>query len=480
MSADESHGKGKVRNIHLVGIGGAGMSGIAEVLHNLGYRVSGSDRKASAVTAQLAAQGMNIREGHAAGNVAGSDVVVFSSAVTGNNVELAAARRQGIPVLSRAEMLAELMRFHHGVAIAGTHGKTTTTSLIASLLADGGLDPTYVIGGLLNRTGSSARLGAGRHLVAEADESDGSFLHLQPVTAVVTNIDCDHLDAYEGSFALLQQKFLEFVHRLPFYGTAVWCLDDPLLRDLRPRFARPALAYGTAARADYQAQALAAQGNRVRFLVRTPDERQGLELESALPGRHNVLNALAAVAVAHHLGVPMETIAHSLRHFQGIARRCQVCGPLDIGGRKVLLIDDYAHHPVEIQATAEAVRQGWPGRRIVAVFQPHRYTRTQALFESFVRVLSLLEAVVLLDVYSAGEAAIPGADSASLYRALQLLGRNVPLYVGDRSELPEALPATIADGDVLLILGAGDISALAGELQGRFRAQDGGQGRADE
>jgi UDP-N-acetylmuramate--alanine ligase len=461
---------GRVRHIHMVGIGGAGMSGIAEVLHNLGYQVSGSDLRESATTRQLQSMGIRVLLGHDARHVNGSDVIVISSAVPDDNPEVRAARSQRIPVVPRAEMLAEIMRFRHGIAVAGTHGKTTTTSLVASLLAEGGLDPTYVIGGRLNSSGTHARLGGSRYLVAEADESDASFLHLQPVTAVVTNIDSDHLGTYGGSYESLAEVFLEFLHHLPFYGLAVLCMDDPGVRALLPRVAKPVLTYGIDHASDFMARDIRVAGRQMEFTVDRHGERGWLTARLNLPGRHNVLNALAAVAVADELGVAREHIRAGLESFQGIGRRCEFLGDLVINGQRVLLVDDYAHHPTEIAATLGAVRAACPGRRLVAVFQPHRYTRTRDLFEDFAGVLASADALILLEVYPAGEAPIAGADGRSLCRAIRLRGHVEPVFATRRGEIPDLLAGMAKEGDVIVVLGAGDIGALAPELVNRFGA----------
>jgi UDP-N-acetylmuramate--alanine ligase len=455
---------GRVRHVHFVGIGGAGMSGIAEVMHNLGYEVSGSDRRESPVTAHLRELGIRVDIGHNARHVNGSDVLVVSGAVPEDNAEVTAARAKRIPVIPRAEMLAELMRFRHGIAVAGTHGKTTTTSLIASLLAEGGLDPTYVIGGRLTASGSHARLGTGRYLVAEADESDASFLHLQPVISVVTNIDADHLDAYAGDVGALQNVFLEFLHHLPFYGLAVVCGDDPGVRAILPRIVKPVLTYGIEGEADFTAHGIEARGLQMRYTVARPGEPDWLDVTLNLPGRHNVLNSLAAIAVASELGVPRATMAAALQRFQGIGRRCEVLGTMVLDGRRIMVIDDYGHHPTEIAATLKAIRAGWPGRRVVTLFQPHRYTRTRDLFEDFCRELSRFEAALLLEVYPAGERPIAGADSRALCRALRQRGQVEPVFLKKRSDVAAVLPGLLRDGDILLVLGAGDIGTLGHEL----------------
>jgi len=457
----------RIRHIHFVGIGGAGMGGIAEVLHTLGFRVSGSDMRENAMTRRLDELGVPVAMGHDAAHARECDVVVVSTAVPADNPEVREARTRHIPVVPRAEMLAELMRFRHGVAVAGTHGKTTTTSLVASLLAEAELDPTFVIGGRLNSAGTNARLGAGQYLVAEADESDASFLYLQPVVAVVTNIDADHMDTYEGDFERLQGAFLEFLHHLPFYGLAVLCADDPVTRALLPSVSRPAVTYGIEADADYRARDVRQEGTRARFRVALPGAASELEVALNLAGRHNVLNALAAIAVAHELEVPAEAICRGLERFQGIGRRMQVYGEVAVDGSPVLLVDDYGHHPREIAATLEAIRAGWPGRRLVVVFQPHRYTRTRDLFEDFARVLSEADALVLLEVYAAGEAPISGADGRTLSRAIRARGQVDPVFVEGVADLFGVLPGVVRPGDVVLTLGAGDIGAFPGELAAR-------------
>lgn len=453
----------RIRHIHFVGVGGAGMGGIAEVLINLGYRVSGSDLRSNRVTLRLAAQGARIYLGHEASVVRGADAVVVSTAVPRDNVEIQAARRMRIPVVPRAQMLAELMRFRYGIAVAGTHGKTTTTSLIASLLAEGGLDPTFVIGGLLNSAGSSARLGASRLFVAEADESDASFLHLQPMVAVVTNVDVDHMSTYGGDVARLRATFLEFLHHLPFYGLAVLCLDDPGVRGLLEQVSRPVMTYGFDPAADVHAIDLRLQGPRSAFSVRFADATP-LRLRLNLPGRHNVLNALAAVAVARELGLGDQQIARGLSRFQGIGRRFQVYGDLHTAAGVVTLVDDYGHHPRELAATLAAARQCWPARRLVLAFQPHRYTRTRDLFEDFAKELSSVDVLLLTEVYPAGEVPIAGADGRALCRAVRARGAVDPVFVETPDELASVLSDVLCADDVLLTMGAGDIGNVAAEL----------------
>jgi len=454
----------RVRRVHFIGIGGAGMGGIAEVLHTLGFQVSGSDLHANAMTRRLANLGVGIDIGHDPKHVEGCEVVVITAAIPEDNPELASARERHIPVVPRAQMLAELMRFRHGIAVGGTHGKTTTTSLVASLLAEGGLDPTYVIGGRLIGSGVNARLGASRYLVAEADESDASFLYLQPMMAVVTNIDADHLETYGGDFERLTRTFLDFLHRLPFYGQAVLCHEDPTIRELLPEVAKPVTTYGFSDEADIFATDLHHEGTRTRFRVHRPDAQAPLDVVLNLPGRHNVLNALAAIAVARELNVDDGAVVRALAGFQGIARRAQDYGRRRSPAGAVTLIDDYAHHPREITATLQAVRSSYPDRRLVAVFQPHRYTRTRDLFEDFCQVLSEVDALVMLEVYPAGEAPIGGADGRALCRAIRARGQVDPVFVENLGEVAAMLPGILAEDDVLLVLGAGDVGNLAPEL----------------
>ena len=456
--------KHKVRRIHFVGIGGSGMSGIAEVLLNLGYQVSGSDLAENTATRRLAGLGATICKGHAARNIHGADAVVVSSAVREDNDEVVCARERRIPVVPRALMLAELMRLRQGVAIAGTHGKTTTTSLVASVLAEGGLDPTFVIGGRLNAAGSNARLGAGEFIVVEADESDASFLHLQPVTAVVTNIDADHMDTYEQDFARLKQAFVQFLQNLPFYGSAILCVDDPSVREILPLVTKPVLAYGTSEDAAIRAEAIEHDGGRMRFVARRVGAPT-LAVTLNLPGRHNVLNALAALAVGTELGVADAAILRALAEFHGVGRRFQNYGAVRLeAGGSFTLIDDYGHHPVEMAATIEAARGAFPGRRLVLAFQPHRYTRTRDLFEDFVHVLSTVDVLILGEVYPAGEAPIVAADGRSLARALRVHGRVEPVFVEDITEMPAAILRVAEDRDVVVTMGAGAIGNVAAQL----------------
>lgn len=452
-----------VRRIHFVGIGGAGMGGLAEVFHNLGFAVSGSDLGANRMTAHLRELGVTVLLGHAAEHVSDADVVVYSSAVADDNPELGAARARRVPVVPRAEMLAELMRFQRGIAVAGTHGKTTTTSLVASVLAEGGLDPTFVIGGLLHSAGSHARLGGGRYLVAEADESDASFLLLNPLIAVLTNIDADHMQTYDQDFEKLRASFREFLKRLPFYGVAVLCTDDPAAMSLAGALHTRVLTYGTAPDADVRGYDLRVDGQRTHFRVARRHGGPELALTLNMPGRHNALNALAAVAVGTELGIADAAQVRALGAFQGVNRRSQIKGELAIRDGRVLVIDDYGHHPSEVAAMIRTARESWPERRLVVVFQPHRYTRTRDLFEDFVDVLARADALVMLDVYAAGEKAIPGADAKALCRAIRLRGAE-PVFVADLARLPGVLDRFCRDGDLVLLLGAGSIGRVAEEL----------------
>ncbi|MCZ6577690.1 MAG: UDP-N-acetylmuramate--L-alanine ligase [Acidiferrobacterales bacterium] len=452
-----------VKRIHFVGIGGVGMSGIAEVLSNLQFEVSGSDIRESANTRRLATHGIAVHIGHDAELVAHADAVVVSSAINGRNPEVAAAKRAKIPVVPRAEMLGELMRLQRGIAVAGTHGKTTTTSLIASVLGEGGLDPTFVIGGQLNSAGSNARLGKGEYLVAEADESDASFLHLQPFVAVVTNIDSDHLGTYGGDFARLKRTFINFLHNLPFYGLAIVCLDDPVVREILGKIQRPTITYGTCPEADVRARNIEQDGLQMRFTVEMSGA-EALELKLRQPGQHNVLNALAAVAVAKELGVATAAIARGLARFEGISRRFQVLGQVSIDGGDVVLVDDYAHHPRELAVTMTAARHGWPDRRLVVAFQPHRYTRTRDLLDDFSAVLNEVDPLVITEVYSAGEGAISGADGRALCRAIRARGKANPIFVDDVAALPQVLREILRANDVLLTMGAGSIGQVAAGL----------------
>ena len=455
---------GRIRTVHFVGIGGAGMAGIAEVLLSLGYTVQGSDLRQSAVTARLERLGAKVWQGHAEAHVATADAVVVSSAVAPDNPEVVAAQRRRVPVVRRAEMLGELMRFRYGIAVAGTHGKTTTTSLIASVLAEGGLDPTFVIGGRLKSADANARLGEGRYLVAEADESDASFLHLNPMIAVVTNIDADHLGTYEGDIERLKHGFRDFLLNLPFYGLAVMCSDDEHTRALIPELGRRVVSYGFGERADTRAIDVEHRGLTSRFKVVTPDAKAPLEFELNLPGAHNVLNALAAIAVALELEVDVDAVRRALGSFSGIDRRLQVLGTVTTRAGDVTFVDDYGHHPTEIAATIAAAKGAWRGRRLVVVFQPHRYTRTHALLDDFAQVLSEADALILTNVYAAGEAPIVGADGKALARAVRARGKVEPIFVDELDEIAGVLENVVEGGDVVLTLGAGSIGALAPKL----------------
>jgi UDP-N-acetylmuramate--alanine ligase len=452
----------KVKKIHFVGIGGSGMSGIAEVLINLGYQVSGSDLSAGAATERLTSLGAHIVFGHQASNIDGADAVVVSSAVGSGNPEVAAARERRIPVVPRALMLAELMRLKQGIAVAGTHGKTTTTSLVASVLAEAGLDPTFVIGGRLTSANSNARLGAGEFIVVEADESDASFLHLQPIIAVVTNIDADHMETYGHDFGRLKQAFIAFLQNLPFYGSAVLCSDDPNVRQIQPLVSKPVVSYGFGEDASIRAVDVVA-GERMRFRAL----REGaapLDIALNLPGRHNVLNALAAIAVATELGVEDAAIVTALAEFKGVGRRFQRYGDIAFEGGHFTLVDDYGHHPAEMRATLQAARGAFPGRRIVLAFQPHRFTRTRDLFEDFVKVLSESDALLLAEVYAAGETPLVAADGRSLARAVRVAGAVEPVFVEDIAEMPRAIVKAARDGDVVVTMGAGSIGGVPGRL----------------
>jgi len=453
--------KHKVKHVHFVGIGGSGMSGIAEVMLNLGYQVSGSDLADNAATRRMQELGAKVSTGHAAEHIAGADVVVISSAVKEDNPEVVAARAKRIPVVPRALMLAELMRLKQGIAVAGTHGKTTTTSLVASVLAEGGMDPTFVIGGRLVSAGVHAKLGGGEFIVAEADESDASFLYLQPVLAVVTNIDADHMETYDHSLDKLKQAFVDFVQRLPFYGMAVLCADDANVREIMPRLTKPIMTYGLSQQAQVRAVDIEHRGGQMKFRVtragngKTPGD---LVVMLNLPGVHNVQNALAAIAVGMEVGVADAQIVKALAEFKGVGRRFQQYGEVRLtAGGSFTLIDDYGHHPAEMAATIAAARGAYPGRRLLLVFQPHRYTRTRDCFEDFVSVLSTVDALVLTDVYAAGEAPIVAADGRALARAVRVMGRVEPVFVEHVAELPDAIRSAIRGGDVVLVMGAGSI-----------------------
>jgi len=454
---------GKVKQIHFVGIGGTGMNGIAEVLFNLGYAVSGSDIKESPVTQHLTQLGIQVFIGHQADNISQADVVVVSTAIDKTNPEVAAAYQQHIPVIPRAEMLAELMRFRFGIAVAGTHGKTTTTSLVTCILAEGGLDPTFVIGGRLNSAGTNAKLGLGHYLVAEADESDASFLYLQPMVAVVTNIDQDHMETYGGCYQKLKDTFIEFLHHLPFYGLAVLCLDDAGVQAILPQLSKPVKTYGVHENADVRAVDIQQQGMHTTFTVLRTG-MSPLTVTLAMPGWHNMLNALAAISIATHLEVSDAAIVASLAAFKGIGRRFQQYGDIAITGGKLTLVDDYGHHPREIAATLEATRQAWPTRRVIVIFQPHRYSRTRDLFEDFVQVLSTIDVLILLDIYPAGEQPIVGAEGKDLCRAIRVRGQIDPIFVQNMDNLLAILTGIVKADDVILTLGAGSVGQLATQL----------------
>jgi len=454
----------RIHTIHFIGIGGAGMCGIAEVLLNQGYRITGSDIRSSQVTQRLEGLGVRVDIGHQADNIRDADVVVYSSAIEPTNPELGAARAAGKPVIPRAEMLAELMRYRHAVAIAGTHGKTTTTSLVASIFAEAGLDPTFVIGGRLNSAGANAGLGESRYLVAEADESDVSFLHLQPMVTVVTNIEADHMSAYDGDFEKLKRYFLEFLHNLPFYGLAVMCVDDPVVAGILPRVSRPVLTYGFSRHADFRISDLRQQQRYTEFRVHRPDGLPALDVSLNIPGRHNALNATAAIVVATDEGIPDEHIRGALNGFQGVGRRFEIQGTYPVRRGEVMLLDDYGHHPSEVRATIEALRSGWPGARLVMIYQPHRYSRTKDLYDDFVKVLSDVDVLLMLDVYPAGETRIPGADARSLCGSIRQRGKIDPIYVEDQEEIRHVLGDVLRDGDIVITQGAGSVGALARKL----------------
>ncbi|WP_395479868.1 UDP-N-acetylmuramate--L-alanine ligase [Candidatus Curculioniphilus buchneri] len=458
----------RVRQIHFVGIGGAGMGGIAEVLANEGYQISGSDISANTVTQQLTILGAKIYFNHRPENINNASVVVISSAIPYDNPEIIAAKKARIPVIQRAEMLAELMRFRHGIAIAGTHGKTTTTAMVTSIYAEAGLDPTFVNGGLIKAAGVHARLGCSRYLIAEADESDASFLHLQPMVAIITNIEADHMDTYQGDFENLKKTFINFLHNLPFYGRVVMCIDDPVIRELQPFIGRQITTYGFSKDADLYLTAYRQIGNLNKFTVHRQD-KSDLQVELNAPGYHNALNAAAAIAVATEEGIDDNTIVRAMLKFQGTGRRFDDLGRYDlikVNGKigEVMLIDDYGHHPTEVDATIKAARAGWPDKRLVMVFQPHRYTRTRDLYDNFAHVLSNVDVLLMLDVYSAGEIPISGADSQSLCHTIRRYGRINPILVLDVDALPETLALTLQDNDLVLMQGAGTVGKIARRL----------------
>lgn len=466
----------RIRRIHFVGIGGVGMCGIAEVLLNQGYQISGSDLKNSAAVQRLTALGAEVFIGHTEDNVVGANVVVVSTAINTDNPEVSYALEHRIPIVRRAEMLAELMRFRHGIAVAGTHGKTTTTSLMATVLAEDELDPTFVIGGRLNSAGTNARLGESRYLVAEADESDASFLHLQPMVAIVTNIDVDHMSTYGGDFSKLKQTFIDFLHNLPFYGLAVVCIDDPVVRELLPQISRPVITYGFSEDADYRVDDFQQDGQQIRFTARRPEGMDDLNIELNMPGQHNALNALATIVVASDEGVSDQAICNGLARFDGVGRRFQVLGQLTHDNGEAMLVDDYGHHPREVEVTIQAVRSGWPDRRLVMVYQPHRFSRTRDLYEDFVQVLSGVGKLLLMEVYAAGEEVIPGADGRALSRSIRERGQVEPIFIPEKAELKKVLRSVLQDGDILLLQGAGDIGGLAVDLAAQgLDEQDGEQ-----
>ena len=458
---------GRIRTIHFVGIGGSGMCGIAEVLLNQGYQVTGSDLRGSETTERLAEKGARIFLGHHADWVQGADVLVVSAAIDSDNPELKAARQESIPIVPRAEMLGELMRYRHGVAVAGTHGKTTTTSLITEIFRQADLSPTFVIGGLLRSAGTNAELGVGRYLIAEADESDASFLHLQPMTAVITNVDRDHMGTYGQDFERLKQSFVEFAHRLPFYGRVILCADDAQAMSLQESLARTVITYGYSERAQVRAVNVQSQGRHWSFDVIRSGTANTLSVRLALPGHHNVLNALAAIAVASDEGIDDQAISRGLESFAGVDRRFQVAGSVGLGEHEITVVDDYGHHPSEVEAVIATARQVWPERRLVMAYQPHRYSRTQDLFDDFARVLSSVDELVLMDVYAAGEAPIAGADSKALASAIRKRGRVNPLYAADPDEALELLTNLMVTEDVLLVQGAGNVNLISNHLRGQ-------------
>ena len=464
----------RIRRIHFVGVGGAGMCGIAEVLLNQGYQVSGSDLKASSSTARLQQLGAEIHIGHSAEALRDCDVVVVSSAIDASNAEVTAAHARRIPVVRRAEMLGELMRYRHGIAIAGTHGKTTTTSLVTCIFQAANLDPTFVIGGLLNSTGSNARLGASRYIIAEADESDASFLFLQPMLAVLTNIDRDHMATYGNDFEALKATFVNFLHRLPFYGSVVLCSDDPHVREILPQVARPMLTYGFGDDADFRAVDLQCEGRSWRFRACRPGDHEDLQITMQIPGRHNVLNALAAIAVATDEGLPDEAIVSGLESYAGVGRRFEVFDEVPVGEVTVTLVDDYGHHPTEVAKVIETARSVWPGRRLVMAYQPHRYTRTRDLYDDFVRVLADIDVLVLLEVYAAGEEPIAGADGRALAQGIrQRVVHALPVFVENPEEALQVLSGLLRQGDVLLVQGAGNVNVISNRLVADARRGDG-------
>lgn len=457
-------GMRRIRRIHFVGVGGVGMSGIAEVMHNLGYEVSGSDLHKTAATERLTNLGITICYSHIALNVAECDAIVVSSAVSPDNIEVHTARKLRLPIVPRAVMLAELMRFKQGIAVAGTHGKTTTTSLLATIFAAADLDPTFVVGGQINSFGYNAKLGQGEYFIAEADESDASLLHLNPTISVVTNIDLDHMETYDNDFAKLCETFTQFIERLPFYGLCVICLDDPALRNLLPKITRPYLTYGFAEDADVRALDWQVKGRQTTFTLQTPSITEPTPMQVNLAGKHNVLNSLAAIAVALDSGISLPIIQEALSNFKGVGRRLQVLGEYNINGKQVTLVDDYGHHPREVQAVISALRGSWPGKRIVMIYQPHRYSRTKALFEDFAVTLSTVDVLIMLDVYAAGEKVIPGADSRALCGTIRSRGQLDPIFVPNAEDLFTTLQGVLSDQDVIITQGAGTIGKIARDL----------------
>ena len=454
----------RIRRIHFVGIGGSGMCGIAEVLHNQGYEISGSDLTLNASARRLQSAGVDIFIGHSEANIEGANVVVKSSAVTMENIEIAAAIAGAIPVVRRAEMLAELMRYRHGIAVAGTHGKTTTTSLLTAIFASDGRDPTFIVGGRVNSVGTNAQLGASRYLIAEADESDASFLHLQPMVSVVTNIEADHMETYNFDFDVLKNTYIKFLHNLPFYGLAVLCIDDPVIRSLLVAVARPTLTYGFSEDAAYQVSQVKSDRLQTTFVINRPDNLSSLQIMLNIPGRHNVLNAAAAIAVASDEGISDEAIITGLKEFGGVGRRFEMVGNYPVKDGSAMLVDDYGHHPTELKATIDAVRSGWPEKRLVMIFQPHRYTRTRDLYEDFVEVLCQVDALLILDVYSAGEDEIAGASSKNICGSIRQRGNVDPIYVPSLEAVPDLIAGLVRPGDIVLTQGAGSVTQLVALL----------------
>ncbi len=472
MRAETDLARKRIKHVHFVGIGGAGMGGIAEVIANIGFSVSGSDVAESPMTQRLSGLGISVYKGHAAENIEDANVVVVSSAIDENNPEIIAARESNIPVVPRAEMLAEIMRFSNGIAVAGTHGKTTTTSLVTSVLAEGGLDPTFVIGGKLNSTACNSKLGTGEYLVAEADESDASFLLLKPMISIVTNIDADHLSTYNGNFEKLKSTFVEFLHHLPFYGLAILCVDDEHVCDILPRVTRTIVSYGIHYPADIRAMDVRYDATQSYFTV-LREGKKSLDITLNMPGEHNVQNALAAIAVASEIGVNDEAIVNGLKKFQGVGRRFECYGDIQTAQGTITLVDDYGHHPTEMKATMQAVRTAWPERRMVVLFQPHRFTRTRDLFEDFSKVLSDPDVLLLMDVYAASEEPIAGADGRSLARSIRNRGQVDPVFIETEDDIDAMLLSQLQQGDVLLTLGAGNIGAISASLPKRLSAQRG-------